>query len=273
MVRVCGVLGCLAAFLASNPAKGDDLDQPTKVPAGFFDWSSWYIGGHIGYLAGRSDWLAASPGSVASGTTNLTNGFDLFKGSGSFLGGLQGGYNVVLLSHLLVGIEADASFPDLVSGTSNGVTNAGSAAFGDTMLYSGTLRGRFGYVLSNNWLVYGTAGFAWSYDQPNRTQLSSGAMPAGTEEGALLWRLGWAAGAGIEIPVAPAWSVRAEYLYARFGDGRSHFAAIPETFTSNLTTQQVRFGLNYKLSDDDADKSAVLITKAPAAPAPIFLWR
>ena len=55
MVRVCGVLGCLAAFLANNPAKGADLDRPVKLPANVFDWSGWYVGGHLGYLAGHSD--------------------------------------------------------------------------------------------------------------------------------------------------------------------------------------------------------------------------
>jgi high affinity Mn2+ porin len=252
----------MAALLANNPARASDLQRPTKVPASIFDWSGWYVGGHIGYLGGRSDWSASSPGGTVSEATDLTNGFDLFKGSGSFFGGLQGGYNVVLPTRFMFGIEADASFPNFVSGSSRG----GPASYGDTVLHSGTVRGRLGYVLSNNWLLYGTAGFAWSYDQLSRTQLSDGVLPAGTEEGAFLCRLGWAAGAGIEIPVAWNWSARAEYLYTGFGDSRSRFAAIPDSFTSNLATQQVRFGLNYKLFDDDAGKSAALITKAPPVP-------
>jgi high affinity Mn2+ porin len=259
MVRVCRILGCLAAFLANNPARASDLEVPAKFPADTFDWSGWYVGGHIGYLAGRSDWSASSPGGTVSGATDLTNGFDLFKGSGSFFGGLQGGYNVVLPTRFMLGVEADASFPNFVSGSWRG----GPASYGDTVLHSGTVRGRLGYVLSNNWLLYGTAGFAWSYDKLSPTQLSDAVLPAGTEEGAFLWRLGWAAGAGIEIPVARDWSARAEYLYTGFGDSRSRFAATPEGFTSNLATQQVRFGLNYKLFDDDAGRSAALITKAP----------
>jgi len=262
MVRVCGVLGCLAAFLANSPARGSDLNRPVKVLTNSLDWSGWYVGGHVGYLAGRSDWSASSPGGINSGSTDLTNGFDLFKGSGSFFGGLQGGYNVVLPSRLMLGVEADASFPNLVSGTSNG----GPARYGDTVLHFGTVRARLGYVLPNNWLAYGTAGFAWSCDQLSRTQPSDGVLPAAMEESAFLWRLGWAAGAGIEIPVAPGWSARAEYLYTGLDDARRIFAALPETFASNLSMQQMRFGLNYKLFDN-ATKPAELITKAPAAPA------
>jgi high affinity Mn2+ porin len=251
---------------AAYPAFGADLAKVVPAPSTSFNWAGWYVGGHIGYLDGRSDWSSHSPGGFVTGATDLTNGFDLFKGSGSFFGGLQGGYNVVLPSHLLLGIEADASFPNLVSGTGSGVTDAGVASYGDTMLHSGTVRGRLGYVLSNNWLVYGTAGFAWSYDQLARTQLIAGALPAGTKEDAFLWRLGWTAGAGVEIPVAPGWSARAEYLYKDFGNADSHFAASSEAFTSNLHTQEVRFGLNYKLSDNEGGSSSALITKAPPAP-------
>lgn len=272
MVRGYVVWGYVAICLAADPAVGADIRQSaTKVPESLFNWSGGYVGGHIGYLSGRSDWSANSPGGTTFGSIDVTNGLDVFKGSGSFFSGFQGGYNVVLPSRVLIGFEGDASFPNLVSGTSSGVPSPAAAAFTDTMLYSGTLRGRLGYVLSNDWLVYGTAGFAWSYDQLNRTQLSGGVLAAGTEEGAFLWRLGWAAGAGIEIPVAPRWSARAEYLYSGFGDGRRTFPAGAETFASNLSTQQFRFGLNYKLFDDDPAKPAALNTKA-SEPATESIW-
>ena len=37
-------------------------------------------------------------------------------GTGSYFVGLQGGYNFMLPSRLVVGIEADALFPNLVAG-------------------------------------------------------------------------------------------------------------------------------------------------------------
>jgi len=95
----------------------------------------------------------------------------------------------VLPSRLLIGVEADASFPNTVAGTSTGVAANGIASYGDTVLHSGTARGRIGYVFDNNWLVYGTGGFAWSYDQIVRTQLAGGSLPPGADESAFLWRL------------------------------------------------------------------------------------
>jgi high affinity Mn2+ porin len=272
MVRVCCVMGCLAGLVADDSAKAADLAKPSlpktiAAQGPGFDWSGWYVGGHVGDAAGWSDWSAIPPNGVRSaGNTELTNGFNLFKGNGSYFGGLQGGYNFVLRSRVLFGVEADASFPSSVAGTS--ASNAGLASYADTVLHLGTVRGRVGYVFDNHWLAYGTGGFAWSYDQLKRTQLVDGALPAGTEQGALLWRLGWAAGAGVEIPVAPNWSARAEYLYTGF-DARSRtFAATSEVFDSSLSLHQVRLGLNYKLFDDAAATgNAGLITKAAAAPA------
>src|ERR1700722_6543253 len=162
-------------MVADSAVKAADLPKPAVAQSPQFDWSGWYVGGHVGYAAGGSDRSSSQPGVVSAGRTDLTNGFDLFKGTSSFFSGLQGGYNVVLPSRLMLGLEADVSFPNSIAGTSVGMSNAGIASYGDTVLSSGTMRGRLGYVLDNNWLVYGTGGFAWSYDQLTRTQVA-GAM-------------------------------------------------------------------------------------------------
>ena len=201
---------------------------------------------------------------MSAGRTDLTNGFDLFKGTGSFFSGLQGGYNVVLRSRLMLGVEADASFPNSIAGTSTAMSNTGIASYGDTVLGSGTARGRVGYVLDNNWLVYGTGGFAWSYDQMKRTQLAGGTLPPGTDEGGLLWRFGWTAGAGVEIPVAPSWSARLEYLYTGFGNRSRDFNASGDAFNSSPSVQEVRLGLDYKLSADAPGQGGSLIAKPPS---------
>jgi high affinity Mn2+ porin len=173
----------------------------------------------------------------------------------------------VLPSRLMLGLEADVSFPNSIAGTYVGMSNAGVASYGDTVLSSGAMRGRLGYVLDNNWLVYGTGGFAWSYDQLTRTQVAGGMLPPGTDERAFLWRFGWAAGAGVEVPVAPSWSARLEYLYTGFGNRSRDFNASGDAFNSNQSLQEVRLGLNYKLFADAPGQGNGLITKAPSLPA------
>jgi high affinity Mn2+ porin len=53
-------------------------------------------------------------------------------------------------------------------------------------------------------------GGAWSYDQLTRTQLAGvplgGSANAGTVESPFLWRLGWTAGAGVEVALGANWT-------------------------------------------------------------------
>jgi high affinity Mn2+ porin len=215
-----------------------------------FDWSGFYVGGHVGYGGGPSSWIAAdTAGDRTSGARDLFNGLDLFKGTGSFFAGLQGGYNIMWLSRLLLGVEADASFPNTLAGSATATSMfAGTANFTDMILHSGTVRGRVGYAF-DHWLLYATGGFAWSYDRFTRTQLAGGTLDPGTGETALLWRLGWTAGVGVELPVAPQWTARAEYLVSDFRSSSEVFPTTPQSFASDLTLQQLRFGLNYQFSD------------------------
>ena len=48
----------------------------------------------------------------------------------------------------------------------------GPESYSETVLHSGTVRGRIGYA-PGNWLIYATGGFAWTYDQLTLTQLAT----------------------------------------------------------------------------------------------------
>ena len=75
-----------------------------------------------------------------------------------------------------------------------------------------------------------------------------------------LWRLGWAAGVGIEAPVAPHWTARLEYLFTDYGNSNVLFANASQRFTSDLSLQELRAGLNYQFGNDPA----VAIASTPA---------
>ena len=120
----------------------------------------------------------------------------------------------------------------------------GVESYSETVLSSGTVRGRIGYA-PGNWLLYATGGFAWTYDQLTLTQLATG-----TTDMPFLWRLGWAAGAGVEVPVAPHWTASIQYLYTDYGRSNVLFANAGQRFDSDLSLQELRAGLNYQFGDD-----------------------
>ena len=261
-------------FLRSRSLRqASGADLPVSIPVialaatAPVPWTGFYFGGHVGYAAGNTGWTATGAGpSIATlnGAFDLFNSYDPFKGTGSFLAGLQAGYNYMLPSRWLLGFEVEASAPNTIAGSQT-ISSAlsGQANYSDTVLDFGTARARLGYVFGR-WLVYGTGGVAWTYDKLVRTQLAgtSGSAGVGTAEAALLWRWGWAAGAGVEVPIAPNWSAKLEYLAAEFSGRDKIFPAAGQTFGSDLAMQSVRIGLNYQLGTNPA-KSDVFTKGVP----------
>jgi high affinity Mn2+ porin len=262
----------LSACLFVRPAAAAELGTtPVKVlpvPASP-DWSGFYLGGHFGYATGTSNWAATQGGGAAAlnGSLDLFNSFDAFKGTGSYFVGLQAGYNRMLPSRFLLGVEMDFSAPNSVVGSQTASSvPSGQASYTDTVLDFGTLRGRVGYAF-DHWLVYATGGIAWTYDRLERTQLAGmpagGSVAVGTTEAALLWRWGWAAGAGVEVPIAQNWTAKLEFLASEFGNRQKSFASAGQAFTSDLSMQSLRFGVNYQLGAD-LSKSDVFTKGVPS---------
>jgi len=248
------------AFAVIRPALAADASGPMPVKAppapAPSDWTGFYLGGHSGYVTGSSDWGASQGGGAGplNGSIDLFNSYDAFKGTGSYFLGLQAGYNRMLPSRFLWGVEMDFSAPNTIAGSQT-VSSAASglASYTDTVLDFGTLRGRVGYAFGH-WLVYGTGGVAWTYDQLQRTQLAGmppgGNIAIGATEADFLWRWGWAAGAGLEVPIAPNWTAKLEYLTTEFGNRQRSFPLAGQAYTSDLSMQTVRLGVNYQLGAD-----------------------
>ncbi|MGA2895558.1 MAG: carbohydrate porin [Xanthobacteraceae bacterium] len=221
---------------------------PFKAPVQFkapvapvpYDWTGFYVGGHAAFSVGRGTSTLSDP--------NPTGVGDSFS---SLFGGVQGGYNYVLPSRLLLGAEADITFPNFEAYT-NGVMFSGATPLGTTVTdqvdYIATLRGRFGYAF-DHWLIYGTAGFAWA-------QATFGETPglASAEDKILLTRTGWALGLGTEVAIARNWSARVEYLYDSFGSIAGVFPS-GTGYQSAFDIQTLRVGLDYKLATPGGDTS------------------
>src|SRR5215467_8348638 len=211
------------------------LKAPPAPPSSF-DWTGFYVGGHVGYSRGNARVDLVDEDDV----TNFSRRF------GSPIGGLQGGYNYVLPSRLLLGVEADASFPDFLA--ANDVAwfrTTPDTDIAEKIDYMGTLRGRFGYAF-DHWMVYATGGFAWAQ---GRFLQTPGAFD--DIDKALHLHTGWAAGTGAEFAIAPNWIARLEYLYANFGHADVLFPS-GTTAGSAYDVHMIRGGLNYKLGPPTA---------------------
>ncbi len=266
--------GLMLVVLARG-AQAADMAPPLAVkappPQPSYDWSGFYAGAHFGYAGGTSSWSGVPTGAAApplNGSLDFYNSYDMFKGTGSYFIGLQGGYNSISPSRLLLGVEGDVSFPNTIGGTATVFSPAtGLATYGEQVEFSGTLRGRIGYA-PGNWLFYATGGLAWSYDQFSRSQLAGtpagGTATPGTVENLFLVpRVGGVAGVGVEVGLTPSWAARLEYLYTDYASRSVSFPAGAERFTSGLALQSVRVGLDYQLGRTGIDPD--FFTKGPSA--------
>ena len=245
-----------AIVLASAKSASADDIMVTKAPAiphndaAAYNWTGFYAGVHLGVAWGSSNWTE-QPDRLA-GSLNLFQSLDAFSEFGSWFGGVQAGYDYMLPNRIVVGVAADVSTPSFqnlnglsIGGTSTFVSpTLGQESFSETVLDMGTVRGRIGYAPRDG-LFYATGGFAWTYDQLTATQLAKGAtdMP-------FLWRFGWVAGAGVELPLTPTWTAGLEYLYTRYGNSTVGFANASQTFQSDLSVQELRVTLNYRFGAD-----------------------
>jgi high affinity Mn2+ porin len=264
---------CAALAISSTSNAFADEPLVTKAPVlpfasgAPYNWTGFYAGGNLGVAWGSSNWTAG-PG--ISGTTNLFQTIDSFDEAGSFFAGVQGGYNYMLPNRIVLGAEVDATFPSfqgVPSGvnpfavTVGGISAFTSAALGpvdfaETMLASGTVRGRIGYA-PGHWLFYATGGFAWTYNRQSLTQVASGATDT-----PFLWRLGWAAGAGAEVPIAPHWTARFQYLFTDYGNHTTPFFSGAQPISSDFMLHELSVGLNYQFNAPDAVAKPSVVTKA-----------
>ena len=116
----------------------------------------------------------------------------------------------------------------------------------------GTVRGRFGYLWFPSLLLYGTGGVAYGQNKINSAAVCPAwTPPCNTASQTSNTSVGGTLGTGAEWRFAPAWSLRAEYLYVDFGrhsDTISYaYGANVSTLTSAVRERDniVRFGVNY----------------------------
>jgi outer membrane immunogenic protein len=137
-----------------------------------------------------------------------------------FLAGVQAGYNFQASPCWVFGIEGDLQ-----------ATGADDtfAPWKFSNPWWGSIRGRVGYTIDNV-LLYGTGGLAFGELQAQNFTLSESHTTAG-----------WTLGVGAEYRVAPAWSVKAEYLFVDLTDTAFSITGVSNDYHFGV----FRAGVNY----------------------------
>ncbi|MCX5572197.1 outer membrane protein [Kaistia nematophila] len=230
-------LGLLIAVGLTGAVQAADLstpDEPVPPPAPAFSWTGVYIGAHGGYA--WSDF-----------TSEPTDAYGGVKPDGWF-GGAQGGFNYQFSNNIVLGIEADASFGDQKDGISTLLGDPTENAFAldySTKIESfGTVRARAGYAF-DRFLPYVTGGLAWANAELDFHQqiTADGNVVVDNSASDKQTFTGWALGAGLEYAVTNHVTAKVEYLYADLG---SKDFDLGTPVRADLTTQTIKFGLNYK---------------------------
>lgn len=228
-------------------------------------WNGAYAGASFGY-----GWDSGKVGLSPSTDVPELQGFlDAINAAGAFpssispsargaIGGGQAGYNWQLPSGWIVGVEADLQASGIKGSDTENRTPDGfdetATGVSKKVDWSGTLRGRAGYLVDPQWLVFATGGLAFGETSLtySETDVTSGCIVDATicgDHTASGVRLGWAAGAGVETMLAPNWSVKAEYLYVDLGERSFSSLAATGPISFNASAkyheQIVQIGLNY----------------------------
>jgi len=210
------------AVAADIPARSNSKAPAYTAPAVVYNWTGFYLGGHLGGAFAGDNALQSS--------------------DARFLGGLQGGFDYQFAPNWVIGAEAQYSW--LNGGSSNGVVfPGGTLVTGSNTSQLGSVTGRLGYTWGPA-LLYGKGGYAWR-DSNNIGVTVAGAPAAFTTSGNR--KDGYTVGAGLEYMFSPNWSAKTEYQYYNFGNTTITAgppAVVGPRFRDDEHT--VKVGLNYR---------------------------
>ncbi len=283
-------LGSVNALAADMPVY---RPPPRYIPPPVISWTGFYLGVNAGYSWGVSPFvtpaqnmtmLTVGPPEEATLAATAAMGPSLrFRyPAGSFVGGMQMGFNWQASNGLVAGIETDAQGFGTVMQKANNVTmlevvgtgtQIGTIATATRSLdFIGTLRGRIGFLVTPSFMIYGTGGLAYGSVRASYgfTQSLYGADGVtfnpgswGGQSSYAALRAGWTMGLGTEWMFYPGVTFKSEYLYYSLGSHATPtFGVLDPTNVafdpawSNLARSYTRFnghifrvGVNYLFND------------------------
>jgi opacity protein-like surface antigen len=250
------LLAGVAAMSAgvAGPALAADMPLGYVAPVPIFNWTSCFLGAHIGGGWAHKDFTDPVAlvqnsilGTVTPGVTTVG-----VSSSGLIIGGQMGCDYQFGFSPWVVGVEGTASGGNL-RGNTNFVLPLGGSSDIATLTaktdFLPSVTARVGYAL-DNWLFYVRAGGAWAGDKYSVTGTF---LPTATAFGleGVDNRFGWTAGAGVEWAFAELWSARLEYDYYGLGQRSALMTDPISGFTGVMSVQQsvqtVKLGVSFHM--------------------------
>jgi outer membrane immunogenic protein len=219
-----------AAFvMLSAPAFAADLapfhSQNIVVPVSGYDWTGFYVGVNAG-------------GGFGGNASGQIGPIALQGTASGFVGGGTVGYNYQI-GRFVIGAEGDFDWSNIGNNTKIGL---GPLALGIKAQenWLATARARIGWTPWDTSLIYVTGGAAFTNVTAGVSTPFGGINQSRTHTG-------WTVGAGFETALGHSnWTVKAEYLYTRFGSEKYFANFIPGGAKVKLDSHIIRVGLNYR---------------------------
>jgi outer membrane immunogenic protein len=203
---VVGLLGAAPAYAADVVQQEPPPGAPVEVPP-VASWAGPYAGVSLGY--------------GFSGTvTPVTGDID----TDGFVGGIFGGYNFQD-GMFVYGVEGDVNYSHF--------TGSNAAATSASTGFDGSLRGRLGVAVTDDVLLYGTAGGALEH-----LKVSD---PTGSDSNTMG---GWTAGGGVDVKLTEQVFGRVEYRYTDLGSADFNTGTGPQSIDNSQS--RVTFGIGMK---------------------------
>lgn len=265
-IGVCALALASSSQVTAEPASASPImTSPSSL------WTGFYSGLNVGYgwanqTANYGNELRLPPRTPAF--TGVTWSLESPLAQG-FSGGAQIGYNhQVVGTGVVLGAEVDFQGSGISGQTSGlGTYNTRRTYYpfvqnSQALNWFGTVRGRVGYAVLPQLLVYGTGGFAYGGNTNSFSVLYSDLKEyAGSSTSGA--NTGWTAGGGVEWALWNNWSVKSEYLYLNLGSTqglaaqqRCTCSVLPDYFMASNTGGSNRFhilrvGANYHFNVTD----------------------
>lgn len=233
------------AAVVAAPASGlaADYAPPPAPELRQADWSGPFLGG-IGALSCMETHYIPSTGPDPD-----------LNGCGG-MGGLIAGWNYQVGDWVL-GIEGDAAW-----GGHNAENNLDAVDYDIDFL--GTVRGRVGWLASDQTLLYVTGGAGWL-----KGTMDALVGPASVKQKDTKTHFGWLIGGGVEHAFTDYFHARLEYLYGQFDD-KDYDLTVPGSCSPKCIADldfeelhMIRLGLTFNFG-------ALWAAPAPVADAPVY---